>query len=623
MPEAIPITPEIKVDVGRIRFGEAAHHPDAIKTRFKELLDQDRAEQALKELAEPRHVPHDRRDVESSLLKRYSTLRDTEGKKVAPTDPKEMWRLRNAKAKTEMYRTFLESKTVLPEFRAEVRGFLERSSSAFQDSIQGLTDVQVNAKVDSLILDDPTFRSTLVSVYEQRADPKKTLSGEKEVQDLDLALAKLQAQLQGEVSPTDLTAAQSDLTAKETALTTALTATSISLTDVASWQSELDNLTPQINEARATKKNLQVAHDAIESQISTLDSALSGMAATDPNYLKMVNGLGQLRSRPELIRFQQADSIVQRYDAAKTGLNALTTTQRISMSEYSTAQENLRSLKERASGAKSPTERADLEAQIKNIKIELADAKDRLDAEMIQDYRDVTHMAADATQQILATELPKLAELYRTAATEDSEKQDIQKTKDKETLDAATEKLHKVWKDPRMRRGVMSLVTNEGRASNMFNAWLQQGHEGVRGQLRGITRPDLVAAGLTPNEITLFRSTLADADKAKAYLADQADVIAAGALSDYFVSGGRFGRAEKNAFTASPQGRALIKMATTEVDAQRSAKDELAGRGILKGVDNIIGGRASGERRKFGPTRVGLAMLLLMVGAAAFRGAKS
>ena len=178
MPEAIPITPEIKVDVGRIRFGEAAHHPDAIKTRFKELLDQDRAEQALKELAEPRHVPHDRRDVESSLLKRYSTLRDTEGKKVAPTDPKEMWRLRNAKAKTEMYRTFLESKTVLPEFRAEVRGFLERSSSAFQDSIQGLTDVQVNAKVDSLILDDPTFRSTLVSVYEQRADPKKTLSGE-------------------------------------------------------------------------------------------------------------------------------------------------------------------------------------------------------------------------------------------------------------------------------------------------------------------------------------------------------------------------------------------------------------------------------------------------------------
>lgn len=621
MPEA-PITPEIGRDLGRGRFGEAAVTANVDVDRAVALHREGKAEQALQEIALGKHVPHDAKDVKEGLRKRYSTERDADGKKVDPSNPEEMRRLRNARTKTEMYRNFLETGTVTTQLRADVRGFLERSSAAFQDSIQGKTPAEIDAMVDNYVLNDPLFRSTLRGIYEQRADPKKTLAGEKEVHDLELGLAKLEAKMKGEVSDVEIAAAESNVATTEAALV----ASGVNLTEVTGYQSDFDGLAPQVNEARSKITTLQTSHDSIRSQIDTLEAQLApGTGALTPGsreYINTFNLVSQLKANPDYVEFRRAQQVVDRYNNAKGYLDALTPGQKTSLRDFSTAQEKLVQLKTKAEASMSPQDRADLEAQIKNMKIELSDARDALQAEMIADYRDTTHMAEDAVQQVFAQELTKLPELYRAAIAERKEQEDKTKEKDKESLAALSEKLNKVWKDPRMRRGIMSLVTNRARAGQWVNAWMQQGHEGVRSQMRALSTVDLRSAGLTPQEITLLRSTLANNDSAKVFLADKADEIAAQALGDYFGSGGRFGRAEATAFTSSPQGRDLIQKALTSVDQQREARNAMAGRGALRGIDNIIGGQPLGERAHSGPARIGLALMLLMLGAAAFRGAK-
>ncbi len=619
MPE-VPITPDVGRDLGRQRFGEPAITANVDVDRATVLRQEGKAEQALQELAEGRHVPHDAKDVKEGLRKRYSTERDADGKKIDPTDPQEMRRLRYARAKTEMYRNFLETGSISPILRKDVRGFLERSSTAFQNSIQGKTSTEIDAMVDSYVLNDPLFRSTLRNIYEQRADPKKVLAGEKEVHDLELGLAKLEAKLKGDVSDAEISTAESRLTTAEVDLV----AKGVNVTELSGHQSTFETLAANISEARATVTGLGTNHDAIEKQIKTLETAIKKQTPGSEEYTRTFDIISDLKTNADFVNYRKAKLIVERYDSAKSYLDGINsdTVKKTALTEYTTAQAKLKELKDRSVNSLSPIERADLEAQIRNMKIELADAKDAFQAEMIGDYRDLTHMAEDAVQQVFAQELTKLPELYRTAVAERKEKEDKDKEKDKESLAALSEKLNKVWKDPRMRRGILSLVTNRARAGQWVNSWLQQGHEGVRAQMQALSVADLASAGLTPTEVTLFQNTLANDDTAKVFLADKADAIAAQALGDYLGSGGRFGRAEANAFAASPQGRDLIQKALANVDAQRAAKDAMAGRGALKGIDNIIGGRAAGERARFGPARIGLALMLLIFGAAAFRGAK-
>lgn len=609
----IPITPDVARDLGRGRFGEAPVTPDANVDAALQNFRNGKAEQALLELASPTAVPHDRKDVKDSLINRYSTERDAAGKRADPVDSQERRRLREARSKVETYRDFLENGTISPAIRNEVRGFLTRASVGFQDAIVGMTPAQVDALVDDQILNDPIFRSKLIRIYGERANPRKSLQSEKEVHDLELSLAKLESKLVGEVTPTEMTAAE---TAKTTAEAN-LIASGANVTEITGYQADFDNLAPHVNEARSICTTNKLAHDQVDAQITTLQAQLdSGTPAPGTQeYQRIFNTVGTLRTNTEFANYRAAKSTVDRYENAKAYLDALNPAQKTAVSEYNTAQSKLKALKDKASGAMSATEKADIDAQIKNLKIELADARDALQKEMIDDYRSVTHMAEDVTQEMLAEEMQQLPDLYRTARTGEQ-------TREQEQLASAAEKLNKIWKDPVVRRGVMSLVTNRARAGQWVNAWTQQGNEGIRTQMLGIPNPDLAAAGLTPEEITVFHATLADPNRSQAFLNETADVVASQALADFVSSGGRLGRVEMTAITSSAKGRDLISRAMADVDAQRAAKNAMAGRGVLRGVDNIIGGRASGEKRHFGPARISLAILLLIFGAAAFKGSK-
>lgn len=614
----IPITPDIARELGKMRYGESfttpTPMPELVATR--KLWQDGKAEEALIELAKPKHVPHDKKDVEQSFSKRHSTERDADGKKVAPSSLDERRRTQEGIRKFDIYRKFLDTGVISAQHRNEVKSFLTRSSSAFQDAIQGkTTDAEINAIVDDFIIKDPIYRRELLKLYTARGDPKTVFEGEKDVQALELSLAKLEAKLKGEVTEAELQTAQTNLTTTETALVTA----GVNVTEVAGYQTDFENLTGQINDARAKVKSLEISHGAIQGQIDVFQNQIDAgtlagtlSVADTKTIFAMMN---QLKVNPEYAGYRDAKATVDRYESAKAYLDLLNPGQKTALQEFSTAQTKLHDLKEKAGQSMKPQERADSEAQIKGMKIELADAKDILQAQMIEDYRNVTHMAEDAVQEYLSAEMKKLPELFRTATTE-------QKTKEQESLSSATEKIQKTWKDPRVRRGVMSLVTNRGRTSRWINAWMQQGDEGIRVQMNALTDPDLTGAGLTTEEITVFRDTLADPIKSKAFLTGNADVIGAQALADYFTSGGRFRRAEITAITSSEKGRELMKKAMASVDAQRAARNELSGKGVLGGIDNIIGGRPSGEKHHSGPGRIGLAVLLLIFGAAAFKGAR-
>ncbi len=615
MPEGvIPITPEAARDLGRQLFDQNALTPDTSVAAAGKKFREGKAEEALKELAAPSTVPHDRRDVRDSLINRYSTERDADGKRIDPTDAQERRRLREAKRKVETYRDFLENGTISTEIRNEVGAFLRRSSVAFQEAIVGKTPAEVYAMVDDHILKDPVFRSKLIAVYSERAKPKQSLTGEKNVHDLELQLAKLEAKLTGEVTEAQLQTAEINLTTAETALTAA----EVNITDLAGHQTDFDTLSTQINEARTNVSTLGTAHGAIDAQIIALDSTLTGggIAHGSQEWGRISNEIAKLRANPDYVNFKKATLVVARYDSARNYLNALTAPERTAIQNFSTAQTKRQELKESSAQALKPQEKADIDAQIVNLKMELADAKDLLQREMIDDYRSVTHMAEDVAQQMLAEQLQRLPELYRSAKR-------AEQTKEQERLTDVTEKLQKTWKDPSITRGVMSLVTNRARAGQWINAWTQRGNEGIRAQMNGLTNPDLRAAGLTTEDIALFRTTLADPVKSKAFLAESADIVATRALADYVSSGGRFGRTEMTAITSSDKGRELMKRVMADVQAQRSARNEMAGKGMLKGIDNIIGGRASGESRPHGAGRIGLAMLLLIFGLSAAKGSKS
>ena len=611
----IPITPDVARDLGRGRFGEAPVTPDANVDAAVQNFRNGKAEQALLELASPAAVPHDRKDVKDSLINRYSTERNGDGKRADPVDAQERRRLREARSKVETYRDFLENGTISPAIRNEVRGFLTRASVGFQDAIVGMTPVQVDALVDDQILNDPIFRSKLIRIYGERANPRKSLQSEKEVYDLELSLSKLESKLVGEVTPAEMTVAETARTNAEATLITA----GVNITEYSGYKADFDNLAPHVNEAQSLVTSLQASHGQIDAQIGVLQTQLdSGTPAPGTqDYQRIFSTLGTLKANPDYVNFRTANATVDRFNNARSYLDGvnLDAAKKTAINEFSAAQSKLKSLQDKAGGSMSPSERADIDAQIKNLKIELADARDSLQKEMIDDYRSVTHIAEDVTQEMLAEEMQQLPELYRTARTGEQ-------TIEQEQLSSATEKLHKIWKDPVVRRGVTSLVTNRARAGQWVNAWTQQGNEGIRTQMLGIPNPDLAAAGLTPEEIAVFHTTLADPNRSQAFLNEAADVVASQALADYVSSGGRLGRVEITAITSSAKGRDLISRAMTDVDAQRAAKNAMAGRGVLRGVDNIIGGRASGEKRHFGPARLSLAILLLIFGAAAFKGSK-
>ena len=625
-----PITREVARDLGRARFGEVPVTPDASVDKARQLFNESKAEQALLELASPSLVPHDEKDVKNSLVKRYSSERNGDGKKVEPSDAQERRRLREAKGKAEQYRDFLENGKISPDMRKEVKGFLERASAGFQDAIVGKTPTEIDAMVDSYVINDPVFRSKLIRIYGERADPKKSMNGEKEVHDLELSLAKLEAKLKGEVSDVELQNAQTAVATAEANLT----ASGANVTEIAGYQTDFENLAPRMNAVRsALASKGKIDFEIIDAQVVNLQSQIDSGTLSAADYKTTFSMINTLKTKSEYAEYKAAQSTVDRYESAKAYMDALNPTQKTAINEVTSTQAKLKELKDKASGSMSASERADVDAQIMSLKIELADAKDALQAEMVGDYRDVTHMAQDVTQEMLNEEMKQLPELYKKAAVEESAKQQEEVVKQQELgdelnkykeleLNSASEKLLRLWKTERTRRGMVTLVTNRALAGDVVNGWVQHGNEGIRDYIDTIPDADLTHSGFTPGEISVLRGTMVDPDRSRVFLDKNADVIATHALADYFVAGGRFGKAEVQAMAGSEKGRSLLKLAMKDVEEQRTSKNELAGKGVLRGVDNIIGGRPSGEKRRFGAARIGLAALLLIFGAAAFKGSK-
>jgi hypothetical protein len=185
--------------------------------------------------------------------------------------------------------------------------------------------------------------------------------------------------------------------------------------------------------------------------------------------------INTLKTKSEYAEYKAAQSTVDRYESAKAYMDALNPTQKTAINEVTSTQAKLKELKDKASGSMSASERADVDAQIMSLKIELADAKDALQAEMVGDYRDVTHMAQDVTQEMLNEEMKQLPELYKKAAVEESAKQQEEVVKQQELgdelnkykeleLNSASEKLLRLWKTERTRRGMVTLVTNRAMA---------------------------------------------------------------------------------------------------------------------------------------------------------------
>lgn len=567
-------------------------------------------------------VPFTAKDIDAGLTDRFGS-RIESGPKAGHKEPAKSGvdakRTTDSKSVAERGRKYIEGdKASVDAVVPEIQSFILNNSELLRDVIDQavaesaaaggtpLSKEAVAKKMAQQIAGSDRYRELFREQYVNRLDPSRKIEGEAEVRRLKTELAKMEGELVGSFDKKELMQAQADHAdqMKVWAAQTDADKYFDNYKVVNRLGASYDSDTDIVNEYAASST-------AIVEEIGKLESLreaphTGGARAPRAFGDAEAKRLAELQDKRGIANAAQGR--INAVNAAKTQMTTLETDNPSLKVEREKAEQLAERVQTLATKARSGGEeitsarRIELEAEIAEARIQLADAEYAYDSAKAQAARDIVRMPQDAAGTYMQEVFEDLKSKWATEAenSKSAEEETFNFAKDKlthawKTKEASGKKSKiKVWKTDKMKaEGVVSSYL-EGGASALGGEWMRRGlvNIGPGGKLRMAPDADLATKfGLTPAEAASLRSKFgADPtsgeftkDQFDAFFASNSEQFVSMAVSDYLGAGGKLNKNILRAFTETAAGTSMIENAIAHSSDAKERINALAGRDVIGG----------------------------------------
>lgn len=589
-------------------------------------------------------VPYSDQDIEIGNVQRFGSRVETgtkQGQKEKATSGPDKRRHDDSKAAAEKSRDYLE-KGDKTKIQAELKSYLQTHHAIIMESVMEA----VNASRGTLTVDaafiqitdgiasSDRFRGELQTLFNERLDPSKKVDGEAEVRAVKKAIKLLEAERDGTIDKQSVVAAKGEVTAATTTFN--------AHTDAIKYAQSLDTITRHQGNYLADSDFIALTKISdVTDEINNIEGKYGGGripkgAQASPQENQDAERVAVLKGIKD--KYQAAEGrkdLVDKAQTAITGIENNDPSIKADLTELQTKQAEYKQLLDKFnSGSEviTPQRKAEIEAEIMDLKIDLADAESTYDANKAKAARDITHMVGDAAGNYMEDTLKGLTDAYELQAIE-------AKTAEAQVLVSAQAKLangfrnrHATRKlqlvhggrlDVGIRRNLHIWRPDKAAAEEVIGAYLSGGNEAVGRRVAnrmfmlvpphgaalpppGVLPPpgsvikmrndtDLMNSyGLTPAEIGALRSQMgADANGVMTqagidkYFQTAGTELTTKAISDYLRSGGHINKSVTACFTDTPVGTEIITNAIARSKEQNEAINKLAGKDITGSADKM------------------------------------
>jgi hypothetical protein len=330
----------------------------------------------------------------------------------------------------------------------------------------------------------------------------------------------------------------------------------------------------------------------IQKEIDTIEG--------DPNYQKFLPVYERYKSTQQQIaeiqsRMQQIESLSQLITQAE--------------SDFQQKKQEYEELLRRQASSQTSQERARLEAELQRKKLELHDLEAQLTAERIRYASDIIAIPAEAAKEFFNEALGEAANYYKEEAKKAAEKEEADR---KRLEEQAIEKLGRSLGRKEKRKGGESVpVPDKKQARRLLTLLFQP--SGLQGFIDEVAKDEstLMRYGLTQEEADVILAKKSDPEFVKTVGQNLAKKV----LCDYLLAGGRLSRDDIFAIANTDWGKSIIEDGLKLSEEQKKFLESQVGKGVLKTLDEIKGGKTTGEWLKSNWWKIaGMIALLMLFG---------
>ena len=571
--------------------------------------------------------PYTEQDVKGVLLENLSS-QDRDPKTGQKKEPKagtpEKARYDKTQQVADAMRVYLESngqqiQSVLIEELVVYVSHIPQYRDILYDQNGQLRQQEAQAIAQTL-LRQPQFRRAIHKLFTERLDPKKRLANinayealKREIQALETQIKKLPE----EVTQEQINKAKEDLEQARQ-----------ELVKVSGQRTQLEILKANALQDQRNLNRLLLLQSELEAQIDLqfmekADEDLQAarellLATTDPqskNYIQ--EQINQIEKDPNYKKFlpsyntykstqQQITEIQSRKQQIKDLSQSITQAE----SDFQQKKQEYEELLRRQASSQTSQERARLEAELQRKKLELHDLEAQLIAERIRYASDIIAIPAEAAKEFFNEALGEAAKHYKEEAKKAAEKE---KADRKLLEEQAIEKLGRSLgrREKRKRGGETVPVPDKKEARRLLTLLFQP--SGLQGFIDEVAKnkQTLMSYGLTEEEANSILAKKSDPEFVKTVGQNLAKKV----LCDYLLAGGRLSRDDIFAIADTEWGKSIIEDGLKLSEEQKKFLESKLGKGVLGILDEIKGGKRTGEWLRSNWWKIaGIILLLITFG---------
>ena len=559
--------------------------------------------------------PYTEEDVKGVLLENLSSQEydsKTQQRKEPEAGTPEKARYDKTQEVTEAMRLYLESngQQIPPALIGELVVYVKHMpqyKDILYDKNGQLTPSadKVATEIAQNLLLQPQYRRAIHRLFTERLDPKKRLEHidayealKREIQALETQINKL---------PEEVTQSQID-TARN-----GFEQARQQLIQASGSKKKLEILTaqaPQLKEElrlfKAQEIRLRQNIVPIEQEIKNLKLKLKTEIDTDK-----INSLNQQIQQkindPDYLKYQSIQAQIKSIESDLTEIESLTKSVTEAQSNFDQKKQEYEELLRRQASSQTSQERARLEAELERKKLELQDLEAQLIAERIRYASDIMAIPAEAAKEFFNEALGEAANYYKEEAKKAAEKEEADR---KRLEEQAIEKLGRSLGRKEKRKGGESVpVPDKKQARSLLTLLFQP--SGLQGFIDEVAkdRSTLTGYGLTQEEADAILAKKSDPEFVKTVGANLAKKV----LCDYLLAGGRLSRDDIFALADTAWGKSIIEDGLKLSEEQKKFLESQLGKDVLTKLDEIKGGKATGEWLKGNWWKIGGIIALLIL----------
>jgi predicted nucleic acid-binding Zn-ribbon protein len=387
------------------------------------------------------------------------------------------------------------------------------------------------------------------------------------------------------------------------------------LVEVSGQRTELEILkaqAPQLLEElrllKAQESRLRLNISPIEQRIKELQTQLA--TETDPNTIQSLNQEIQQRiNDPNYVKYQLIQSQIQIIESDLAKIDSLTKIVTEAQSKFDQRKQEYEELLRRQASSQTSQERARFEAELQRKKLELHDLEAQIIAERIRYASDIIAIPAEAAKEFFNEALGEAANYYKEEAKKAAEKEEAEKKRSEEQ---AIEKLGRSLGRKEKRKGGENVpIPDKKQARRLLTLLFQP--SGLQGFINEVANNQrtLMSYGLTQEEAGAILAKKSDPEFVKTVGQNLAKKV----LCDYLLAGGRLSRDDIFAIADTDWGKSIIEDGLKLSEEQKKFLESQLGKGVLTTLDEIKGGKTTGEWLRSNWWKIaGIIALLMLFG---------